>query len=132
MPVQARLLTLPWDDLAAAHEERLEAEREGDPERIAAARDSIAFHRERCGELGGFLIQLALEYPSAPLQKVLMETFGQLGIGAFEQAKKAEQRASWALEKLDALSVQVRELQRRLDDRTAGVGEPSRCAEARR
>lgn len=116
----------PWDELAAAQDEALDALRSDDVERHRAALERVTAAREACGALGGMLILLALDHAGLAVQKKLSAVFGGLSISAYQKAQTAESRASWAVDELDALREQMRALEKRIANLTPGIGEPGR------
>lgn len=126
MPVPDGLA--PWDELAAAELECLEANRSGAPERQRAAFEAWLLARERCGLVGGLLLVLALEHAGQAVLKKLDAAFGGLAHAAWDKATTAEQRADWAVAELDALRQRVRELERAVSNLTPGMGEPRKAA----
>lgn len=114
----------PWETLAAAEQAALEANRSGDPVRQREAAEAWLLARERCGLLGGLLLVLALEHAGTAALAKLDEAFGDLSREAFAVAAAASKRVDWVLARLDAAEQRIRELERRLDDRTPGVGRP--------
>lgn len=119
MPVQTCDVT-PWEWLLDAEAERQESLRGDDPFRQAAALADLLAAREAVRCLGALLVLHGVE--CREVQKKLGAAFGQLARNAWEAARAARKRADWAVASLDALAQRVAELERRLADRTPGVG----------
>lgn len=115
---------LPWDELADALDQAQEASRSGDPGAERAALERLTLAREACGSLGGLLLVLALDHAGIAVQKKLQKAFGGVAGAALERAKRAEERATVALEELAAVRDRLRALEREADSRTPGVGDP--------
>ena len=119
MPVQTSDVT-PWEWLLDAECEREESLRGDDPFRQAAALADLLAAREAVRCLGALLVLHGVE--CREVQKKLGAAFGQLARNAWEAARAARKRADWAVASLDALAQRVAELERRVADRTPGVG----------
>lgn len=117
-------MTLPWDELADAQEQAEDALRSGTPEQQRTALERLTNAQEACACLGGLLLVLALDHAGFAVQKKLQKAFGGLAGSALERAKRAEERATAALEELQAVRDRLRVIERELDDRRPGVGEP--------
>jgi len=116
---------MPWEELLTAQLELIEAQRAmADPETAQEIMGRVEECREQCGVVGGMLILLALEYASKPLQDRLSAVFGQMGIEAYKKAESAGRRATRAIEKMDSIESRMRDLERRIDALTPGIGIP--------
>ena len=123
MPIQAA--AAPWDELADAYERLHEAERHGPECEQDAARDEVRRCRERMGLIGTLLVSLALEHGSMQLQRKLSAVFADLsGREGYKLAQRAMAWISDTRDHMDALTQRVRELERRADELTHGIGEP--------
>jgi hypothetical protein len=129
MPLQSDGdMTCPWADLADAHAEADEALRTDDADRQRLALDRLEGCRDDCAALGVLLFKYAMERGGLAFQKKVAQVFGQLAVAAFDRGKAAMRRADHALDGLDAVKQRLRELERKLDDKTFGVGQPGRVA----
>lgn len=117
---------MPWDMLADAREQLDDAVRFGEADDIAEARGLVEHWNEHCGNLGAFLMLRAFATCPQPLRELLSREFGQLSLGAWEEANAAKRALKAVLSRLDAVTTRMGELERRLDDITPGVGEPGR------
>lgn len=115
---------LPWDELASAEIALLEAQRGGDPDATLKAAERWTLCRQECGLIGGLLLVLALEHAGTPVMKKLAAAFDGLARSAWDKADGAEQRATQARDDVDAMRQRIRELERKVDDLTPGVGDP--------
>jgi hypothetical protein len=112
----------PWQRLLDAQMEALEAARGDDLARQKAAIAELNQAREECACVGGLLILLAIEHGGLVVQKKLGKVFGGLARGAWEKAAAAQARATEALEQLDAMKQQLKELEKKV----VGARHPSR------
>lgn len=117
---------LPWDCLADAHEQLADAERFGDADDVAAARELVAVWQEHLGNLGALLLLKAFEHCPRPLREVLAREFAGAGDEAYRESRRAVKAWRQAREELDAMRCRVKELERRLDSLTPGLGEPGK------
>ncbi len=114
----------PWVEIQDAHEAVQDAERTGDEDALRTALQWKQECEERCGAVGAFLIHMAIAHGSASVRKELAVKFGELATAAWEKAQRASRRAKAALAELDAVNQRLRELERRVDNLTPGIGIP--------
>jgi hypothetical protein len=93
---------------------------------MTEAREAVGVCRRECALLGAFLVTIALDEDGPGLRRTLTKVFDDLARGAWDRATAAGRRADRALEEIAALKQRIRDLERRRDDRTVGVGEPGR------
>ncbi len=127
----------PWDELADAYGRLLAAQRAHDAaaddlDRAIAMADvrhaeaDVKRLRDHLGQLGGLLFVLALENAPDAMRASLDSLVGYLTRATWDRATRAHQRATRALNDVDAMRQRIRELERAMANRTVGVGEPGR------
>lgn len=113
---------LPWEEFDRACQAADDARRDGDVWLIANAESDKQSAKLRLAALGCQLLLQAVdeipEFVRQQLERVYGEDFGLI----HQMARAADKRARAALEHVDALRLQVRELTRRLDSITPGIG----------
>lgn len=115
-------MPLPWQALLDAQMKAQEAARGDDLERQKAALAELERAQEECACVGGLLILMALEHGGLVVQKKLGKVFNGLAQSAYAKAKAAEEAAIDALERIDALTQRIRELERKVEGKTPGTG----------
>lgn len=115
---------MPWEELEDAESALLEAERYGSADVKAAAQERVLAARQRMGAIGEALVRAALDNGSTSLLQMLDGKFGEVAAEAYEKARLATKRARQALDLLDAVKVELKELRKLVDNVTPGVGIP--------
>lgn len=115
---------LPWEEIADAYDAVREAERRGDMDGMDAAIRWKRECQEKCAAIGTFLLFMALTHGNSSVKKMIADQFGSLASAAWEKAQRASRRAKAALADLDAVTQRLKELERRIDNLTPGIGVP--------
>jgi hypothetical protein len=108
-------VSLPWDDLADAHQARADAEREG--RGGEAESEAVRLHEQRCAALFELLLLMATRHGSLKFSRLVGRAFAAESQAAWKKAQAALRSAAWAADEVTRLRDRVAELERRLAER---------------